>query len=85
MLDEVEVRNRLRDFVEKNFLLGKDSASLKNDDSFMDTGIVDSTGVLEFVSFLQEIWSIEVTDEELQPENFDSIKNLTAFVLKKKA
>ena len=85
MLDKVEVRNRLREFVEKNFLLGKDSGSLKDDASFLDTGIVDSTGVLEFVAFLQEAWSIEVADEELEPGNFDSIDNLTAFVLKKKA
>jgi hypothetical protein len=47
-----------------------------------DRGL-DSTGVLEFVSFLQDTWDINVADEELLPENFDSIDNLTAFVMRK--
>jgi acyl carrier protein len=82
-LNETDIKIRLKNFLTQNFLLGKDPGSLKDDDSFLDTGIVDSTGVLEFVAFLQETWSIEVADEELLPENFDSIANLTAFVLKK--
>lgn len=82
---ESEVKAKLREFIAKNFLLGKDPGSLKDGDSFLDTGIVDSTGILEFVAFLQETWSVETADEELIPENFDSINNLTAFVLKKAA
>jgi acyl carrier protein len=85
ILTETDIKTRLKDFLAKNFLLGKDPGNLKDSDSFLDTGIVDSTGVLEFVAFLQETWSIEVADEELLPENFDSIANLTAFVLKKAA
>jgi acyl carrier protein len=45
--------------------------------------MVDSTGILEFVGFLEEKWSISVADEELLPENFDSLANLTTFVLRK--
>jgi len=82
-LTESEVKSKLKEFIVKNFLLGKDPGSLKDGDSFLDTGIVDSTGVLEFVDFLQETWSVAVADDELTPENFDSINNLTAFVLKK--
>lgn len=78
-----EVKAKLRDFLSNNFLLGKGSAQLGDKDSFLESGIVDSTGILEFVGFLQDTWNIEVADEELLPENFDSIDNLSAFVLRK--
>lgn len=82
-MNESEVRGKIRGFLTSNFLLGKGSVEVKDGDSFLDSGIVDSTGVLEFVSFLQETWDINVADEELLPENFDSIDNLTAFVMRK--
>lgn len=82
---EGEVKAKLREFVSGNFLLGKSSSELGDTDSFLESGIVDSTGILEFVGFLQETWGIEVADEELLPENFDSIKNLAAFVVRKTA
>jgi acyl carrier protein len=84
-LTETEVKIKLKEFTARNFLLGKDPGLLKDAESFLDSGIVDSTGVLEFVDFLQDTWSIQVADEELLPENFDSIDNLTAFVLRKNA
>ncbi len=80
---ESEVKAKLRSFVSSNFLLGKSASELGDDDSFLESGIVDSTGILEFVGFLQETWGIEVADEELLPENFDTVRNLTAFVLRK--
>jgi acyl carrier protein len=82
---ESEVKARLREFVSGNFLLGKSSSELSDTDSFLESGIVDSTGILEFVGYLQETWGIEVADEELLPENFDSISNLAAFVVRKTA
>lgn len=81
--DKNEIKGKVREFLVQNFLLGRGSVSIKDSDSFLDSGVVDSTGVLEFVNYLQETWSIEVKDEELLPENFDSIDNLTAFVAKK--
>lgn len=80
MVKEAEVKDRLKEFLLQNFLLGKGASALKDDQSFLDSGIVDSTGVLEFVNFLQETWSINVEDAELLPENFDSLNNLTRFV-----
>jgi acyl carrier protein len=74
------VRQQLREFITSNFMLGKDASSLKDADSFLDTGIVDSTGVLEIVGYIQETFSVAVPDEDLVPENLDSIDNLTAFV-----
>jgi len=78
-----QVKAALRDFVVGNFLLGKDAKSIGDQDSFLDSGLVDSTGILEFVGFLEEKWNISVADEELLPENFDTLQNLTAFVLRK--
>ncbi|MEA3462825.1 MAG: acyl carrier protein, partial [Bacteroidota bacterium] len=63
-----------------NFLMGQDSDSLKDDSSFLEEGVIDSTGVLELVGFLEENYEIEVEDEELIPENFDSIQNLCIYL-----
>lgn len=72
----------LRKFVVDNFLFGE-GGSLKDDTSFMQSGIVDSTGILEVVNFLEETWGITLEDDELVPENLDTLKNLDAFVRRK--
>ena len=77
-----DTRNIVRDFVVENFLFGNDNG-LKDDSSFLDEGIIDSTGILELVSFLEETFDIAVEDEELIPENLDSIKNVVAYLEKK--
>ena len=74
---------RIRGFIFENFLFDAEEGDLKNDDSFLDQGIIDSTGVLELVDWLEETFSIRVEDEELVPENLDSVNNLTAFIGKK--
>lgn len=81
--NEADVRKKLREFISNNFLLGKGLLDLKDGASFLDTGIVDSTGVLEIVGYLQDTWDINVSDEELLPENLDSVDNLVGFVGKK--
>ncbi len=73
----------IRDFVVENFLLGESNNDLKDTDSFLDNGIVDSTGILELVAFLEEAYDIQVEDEELIPENLDSITNVTAYLHRK--
>ena len=77
-----EVKEKIREFVVENFLFGKDDG-LKDDTSFLDEGIIDSTGILELVSFLEDEFDIAVEDEELIPENLDSIANVTAYLEKK--
>ena len=78
-----DTKSKIRGFIVENFLFGKDDG-LKDDTSFLDEGIIDSTGVLELVSFLEEEFSMSVDDEELVPENLDSINNVVAYVEKKK-
>lgn len=77
-----ETRDKIRAFILENFLFGNDK-SLNDDISFLDEGIIDSTGILELVSFLEEEFSISVEDEEILPENLDSIKNVVAYLERK--
>jgi acyl carrier protein len=78
----VEITERIRGFVVENFLLGA-GENLKNDDSFLAQGIIDSTGVLELVGLVEETYEIEVGDDELTPENFDSIDRIAGYVARK--
>ena len=73
----------LRQFIVENFLFGKEDAPLANGDSLLELGIIDSTGVLELVSFLEQKYGISIRDEELVPENLDSIDRLVGFVSRK--
>ena len=77
-----ETRDKIRAFIMENFLFGNDQG-LNDDTSFLDEGIIDSTGILELVSFLEEEFSISVEDEEILPENLDSIKNVVAYLGRK--
>ena len=79
----VLIRAKLREFVIDNFLMGDPNADLVDSDSFLDTGVVDSTGMLELVMFLEQNFSLQISDQELLPENFDSIDRLVAFVERK--
>lgn len=78
------IHDKVRAFIIDNFLFG-DESGLEHDTSFLDSGIIDSTGILEVVSFLEDTFSFRVEDAELIPENFDSIDNITAFVSSKSA
>jgi len=77
-----ELRDKIRTFVVENFLFGNNQ-KLEDTTSFLEEGIIDSTGVLELVGFIEEEFSIVVEDEELIPENLDSIYNVTAYLGKK--
>lgn len=76
---------RIRNFIFENFVFGVDEAELDDGTSFLETGIIDSTGVLEIVGFLEEEYGFAVQDDEVLPENFDSINNLASYVERKLA
>ena len=76
------VAQQVREFIVANFLYGQERA-FKDDDSFLGEGIVDSTGVLQLVAFLEETYGITVEDEDLTPENMDSITTVTAYLYRK--
>jgi acyl carrier protein len=70
----------IRSFLAENFLLGEELRGLPGSASLIEAGIIDSTGVLELVGFLEERYGIEITDHELIPENLDSIDNVVRFL-----
>jgi acyl carrier protein len=77
------IERDIREFVITNFLFGVDDNRITPDESFLESGIIDSTGVLELVGFLEQTWDIKVRDEELVPENLDSLRKVSAFVGRK--
>lgn len=79
-----DVATKVRAFLVDSFLLGDDDG-FADDESLLDSGIVDSTGVMEVVSFLEETFAISVDDDELVAENLDSVERLAAFVRRKLA
>ena len=74
-----DLNERVRRFVVENFLFGEDEG-LKDDTSFLEEGVIDSTGILELVSFLEEEFNITIEDEELIPENLDSINYVVLYL-----
>ena len=79
------IEKQVRDYILENILFAADSTALANDDSFLEKGIIDSTGILELIFFLEQQFDIKVYDTELVPENFDSVNKIVSFVQKKKA
>jgi len=72
----------VREFIVENFLFG-DGQQLQDDTSFMESGIIDSTGILELITFLEEKYEIKIEDDELIPENLDNLQNVARFVDRK--
>ncbi len=78
------LRTELRQFIVENFLLSRDESLLGDADSLTAQGILDSTGALELVAHLQERYGVTVQDEELHPDNLDSIDKIAAFIERKR-
>nr|MBN2276809.1 acyl carrier protein [candidate division Zixibacteria bacterium] len=80
MSDSNVIRQKLRDFITDSFLIGSDIEKIEDNDSFMKLEIIDSTGVLELTSFIETEFNINIEDEEMIPDNLDSINNLVTFI-----
>ncbi|MAE29637.1 MAG: acyl carrier protein [Planctomycetota bacterium] len=78
------LETELRGFVVENFLFGQGGDTFTDEDSFLQKGIVDSTGIMEVIAHLEETYEITVEDEELLPENLDSVARLASFVRRKR-
>jgi len=74
------VEQKVRGFILENFMFSDDETALNSGESLLDKGVIDSTGVMELVAFLEDEYHIQVGDEELVPENLDSVNNIVAFV-----
>ena len=74
------LNDELRQFVTDNFMFGKPDKRVDDDDSFLELGIIDSTGVMELVAFLEGRYGIKLQDADLIPDNLDSINKVARFV-----
>ncbi|MCK9619960.1 MAG: acyl carrier protein [Methylobacter sp.] len=75
----------IRHYIMENLLFTEDESILQDSDSFLDGGIIDSTGVMEIILFIEETFGIKVNDDEMLPANLDSVDNLAAFIQRKQA
>ena len=81
--DLTTVRDDVRGFVVENFLFGEDRP-FGEEESFLESGLIDSTGILELIRFIEETFSLTVEDEEMVPENLDSLSNIARYVVRKR-
>jgi acyl carrier protein len=77
-----EIKKQITGFITTNFLFDE-SITLSTEDSLLETGVIDSTGVLELVAFIEETYGIKIEDEEIVPENLDSIDNIALYISQK--
>jgi acyl carrier protein len=78
-----DVENKVRKFIEDNFLFREDRTNLDDKESLLNAGLIDSTGVLELVAFLEGEFNIHVADADIVPENLDSISTIASYVRNK--
>jgi acyl carrier protein len=82
-MSPMEIKHQLRDYILENFLFTDDTSQVPLEQSLFDTGTIDSTGVLDLVGFIEETYEVQVDDEEMVPENFDSVAKMAAYVQRK--
>ena len=79
------IAQQVRAFILNNYLFTDDESKLRDDESLMQSGAMDSTGILELIMFLEETFGIKVADDEMAPANLDSVTNVVAYVMRKQA
>jgi acyl carrier protein len=80
----MDVKQQIRLYLAENFMFSSNGFDLDDDASLLEEGVVDSTGVLELVMFVEEVINGEVLDEEIVPENFDTVNSLAAYIERKR-
>ena len=81
-MQQEQLRTEVRQFIESNFIFYK-KKTLGDDESLIDSGVIDSTGVLELIAFLEQKFQVKFEDSELVAENFDSVNKIIKFIAKK--
>ena len=74
------VEQKVRGFILENFMFSNDESALNSEESLLEKGVIDSTGVMELVAFLEDEYKFRINDDELVPENLDSVRNIVTFV-----
>lgn len=80
-----EIKAAVRRYIDDNFIMGAGGGALADADSFLEHHVLDSTGFLELIGHLEEAYGIKVLDDEMVPENLDSLDSVAAFVVRKQA
>lgn len=75
-----DIKQTVKNYIDENLLMGGRGEEIRDDSSFLDIGVLDSTGVIELVSFLEKTFAIKVLDEEMVPENLDTLTNIERYV-----
>ncbi|MDO9270833.1 MAG: acyl carrier protein [Methylobacter sp.] len=81
----MNMKKIIRQYIMENLLFTEDESVLQDSDSFLDGGIIDSTGVMEIILFTEETFGIKINDSEMLPANLDSVDKLAAFIQRKQA
>ena len=79
----MSIAQRVRSYILENYLFTDDPGALADGDSLLERGIIDSTGIMEMIFFLESDFGIQVEDDEMVPENLDSVAAIAAFVDRK--
>lgn len=82
-MNEQQIKGHIKEYIINNFLFGSEDTIIEDHDSFLKKGIIDSTGILELIGFIEENYQVKVEDHELLPENLDTLNNVTRFILTK--
>ena len=78
-----DIENRVREFIAENLLFSKNGYPHSDETSFLETGVVDSMGIMELVMFIEEVFSINIEDHEVIPDNFDSVCKVGSYIRRK--
>ena len=81
----MNIKKTIKKYILENLLFTEDESALHDDESFLDNGIIDSTGVMEIILFIEESFDFRVNDNEMWPANLDSVNNLATFIQHKQA
>jgi acyl carrier protein len=79
------IHSEIKGFILQNFMFTTDASALGDFESLLQKGVVDSTGILELIMHLEQVYSIKILDEEMLPANLDSVEAIAAFVMRKRA
>jgi acyl carrier protein len=82
-MDQTTIERDVREFLAQNFPLADEGTDLGGNDSLIEAGVIDSTGVLELIEYLESNYEIQISDEEVLPDNLDSIERISRFVTTK--
>ncbi len=80
---EIDIIKDVRDFIQSRFLFNAHESVIAEDASFLESGIIDSTGILELIAFLQDQYKITIEDHEMLPDNLDSLSRISRYVKSK--